>query len=52
DLGAMEAVGWSLCPKDAVPRIQEYSDWIIPVDGGMGVIRYLAETLLAEASVA
>lgn len=49
DFGAMQEVGWRLCPQDSVPRIREFCDWIIPVDGGMGVIRLLAETLLTEA---
>lgn len=51
DLGAMEEVGWRLCPQDSVQRIRERCDWIIPVDGGMGVIRCLAEALLTEACV-
>lgn len=51
DLGAMEEVGWRLCPQDSVQRIRESCDWIIPVDGGMGVIRHLAEMLLADALV-
>ncbi len=48
DLGAMEEVGWRFCPNDAHPRVKSVCNWIIPVAGGMGVVRYLAEVMLAN----
>ena len=49
DLGAMEEVGWRFCPADAATQVCDICDWVIPVDGGAGVIRCLAERVLAEA---
>lgn len=46
DLGVLNAVGWPICPKDAHPSVAAVSRWVVPVNGGYGVIRYLADELL------
>jgi 3-deoxy-D-manno-octulosonate 8-phosphate phosphatase (KDO 8-P phosphatase) len=46
DIGALEIVGLAVCPRDAVPEVQRIVHWIAPVDGGMGVLRVVAEFIL------
>jgi YrbI family 3-deoxy-D-manno-octulosonate 8-phosphate phosphatase len=52
DLCAMKEVGWRLCPSDAHPLVKAVCHWVIPVAGGMGVVRHLAEALLVDGSLA
>ena len=48
DLGALEKAGISACPSDAHPAVARICDWIIPVRGGDGVIRAVAERYLGD----
>jgi 3-deoxy-D-manno-octulosonate 8-phosphate phosphatase (KDO 8-P phosphatase) len=46
DLPLLRRVGLACCPEDAVPEVQQACHWIIPVAGGRGVLRPLAEIIL------
>ncbi len=46
DLTAFEEAGIKVAPKDGSKLILPYADWIVPVEGGKGVIRYLVEEIL------
>jgi 3-deoxy-D-manno-octulosonate 8-phosphate phosphatase (KDO 8-P phosphatase) len=48
DLSAMHYVGISACPMDAAEDVQQYCDFIIPRNGGEGVVRSFVEILLKE----
>ena len=43
DLKALQAVGLSCCPFDAVPEVREVVDWVVPEGGGQGCVRNLLE---------
>ena len=43
DLKALQAVGLSCCPHDAVPEVREVVDWVVPEGGGQGCVRNLLE---------
>lgn len=45
DINLMRLVGYPLCPQDAYPEAKERAKFIIPVDGGCGVIRELLNHL-------
>ena len=46
DYNAMKISGYSLCPVDSHPEIIKIASWVIGVEGGKGVIRYLVESIL------
>jgi len=46
DLSAIKSVGLACCPQDAVAEIRTASHWVVPVPGGRGVIRAIAEMIL------
>jgi len=46
DLPLMRRVGLACCPVDAVAAIQESAHWVVPVEGGHGVLRAVAELIL------
>lgn len=46
DLEAIKLSGYSAAPQDAHPHILKSVDWIIPKNGGSGVLRYIADSLL------
>ncbi|MDR2697780.1 MAG: HAD hydrolase family protein [Holophagales bacterium] len=46
DMGALGAVGLAVCPQDAIPEVQRMAHWVVPVDGGRGVLRAAAELIL------
>jgi 3-deoxy-D-manno-octulosonate 8-phosphate phosphatase (KDO 8-P phosphatase) len=46
DLGLMGAVGLAICPQDAAAEVKQTAHWIVPVDGGRGVLRAVAEYFL------
>lgn len=41
DIDVMKAVGYPMCPADAYDEVKAISKYIIPVNGGNGVIRNL-----------
>ena len=43
DIKALQAVGLSCCPHDAVPEVREVVDWVLPEGGGQGCVRNLIE---------
>jgi len=43
DLKALQAVGLSSCPFDAVAEVREVVDWVVPEGGGQGCVRNLIE---------
>jgi len=46
DLPLLRRVGLACCPQDAVAEVQRECHWIVPVDGGRGVLRMVAEFIL------
>ncbi len=51
DLAAMQKAGFSCCPADAIPEVQEAADYVTQAKGGAGVIRETAELLLKNRAV-
>lgn len=45
DKEVMNCVGWPLCPKDAHDSIKNISRFVIRVNGGDGVLRYILDIL-------
>ena len=43
DLKALQAVGLSCCPFDAVAEVREAVHWVVPEGGGQGCVRNLLE---------
>lgn len=48
DLPVMQKTGFSCCPADAIPEVQETADYVTRAKGGAGVIREAAELLLKK----
>lgn len=46
DLHAMNLVGFSACPADAVDAIKHIADYVCQTKAGYGAVRELAETIL------
>jgi 3-deoxy-D-manno-octulosonate 8-phosphate phosphatase (KDO 8-P phosphatase) len=46
DLPLLLCVGLACCPDDAVPEVKAASHWTIPIRGGAGVFRAVAEMIL------
>jgi 3-deoxy-D-manno-octulosonate 8-phosphate phosphatase (KDO 8-P phosphatase) len=46
DLQVLHAVGFSACPKDAVPDVKKRVHYISPLNGGRGVVRDVCEFIL------
>jgi 3-deoxy-D-manno-octulosonate 8-phosphate phosphatase (KDO 8-P phosphatase) len=46
DLPLLTRVGLACCPRDAVPEVLAACHWVVPVDGGRGVLRAVAEAIL------
>jgi 3-deoxy-D-manno-octulosonate 8-phosphate phosphatase (KDO 8-P phosphatase) len=46
DIPILNSVGLACCPQDAIPEVKRMSHWIIPISGGNGVIRAIAELIL------
>ncbi|MAQ84573.1 MAG: transferase [Maritimibacter sp.] len=46
DAPVMAVAGLAACPSDAQPAIQAVADWILPLPGGKGALRSMAERLL------
>jgi 3-deoxy-D-manno-octulosonate 8-phosphate phosphatase (KDO 8-P phosphatase) len=47
DLGALKNCGLSVCPADAISYVKEKADLITQVKGGHGVVREVADLVLA-----
>ena len=43
DIGLFKSAGLSLCPSDASSEIKAISDVILPIQGGEGILNYLAK---------
>ena len=50
DLPAMRLVGWPVAPRDAHPAVLAIACHVTRCDGGQGVVRELADWLLAGAA--
>ena len=46
DLPLLRVVGLGCCPADAVAEVQAAAHWTVPVDGGKGMLRAVAEFIL------
>lgn len=46
DLPLLARVGLGCCPRDAVEEVRAVAHWVVPVGGGMGVLRAVAERIL------
>lgn len=51
DLGVFALAGFSACPADALPYVQEQVDLITKAKGGRGVLREVADLVLASRGV-
>ena len=47
DLGALKNCGLSVCPADAISYVKEKADLVSKVKGGQGVVREVADLVLA-----
>jgi 3-deoxy-D-manno-octulosonate 8-phosphate phosphatase (KDO 8-P phosphatase) len=45
-LPLLTRVGLACCPQDAVPEVHNAAHWVVPLDGGKGVLRPIAELIL------
>ena len=45
DLGVMEVSGFCMCPSDSHIDVIDFCDFVIPVKGGDGVVRFIADML-------
>lgn len=48
DLAPIQLAALGFCPKDGAAEVQEAADYIVPVDGGCGVVRHVVEMLLKD----
>lgn len=49
DISLLSAVGFAACPQTARPEVMDLPGiQVVPVDGGQGVIRWLADAILRE----
>lgn len=46
DVGLLRVVGYPLCPRDAYPEARSVSKFIIPTDGGHGVVREMLHHII------
>jgi 3-deoxy-D-manno-octulosonate 8-phosphate phosphatase (KDO 8-P phosphatase) len=46
DLPLLTRVGLACCPQDAVPEVRNAVHWVVPIQGGHGVLRPVAEIVL------
>jgi 3-deoxy-D-manno-octulosonate 8-phosphate phosphatase (KDO 8-P phosphatase) len=46
DLPILTRVGLACCPEDAVAEVRQACHWTVPVPGGRGVLRVVAERIL------
>ena len=46
DLPLLRRVGLACCPEDAVEEVKAACHWIVPIGGGRGVLRAVAEAIL------
>ena len=51
DIALMRMVGYPLCPKDAYPQVKKEAKYIIPVNGGRGVVRELLNNIKGAMEV-
>ncbi|MVO18517.1 acylneuraminate cytidylyltransferase [Parasedimentitalea huanghaiensis] len=48
DRDALDHAGLSVCPSDSHPSILGSSDWILPLPGGKGALRVMADMLMTR----
>ncbi len=46
DIPAMQSIGYSVCPVDAVPSVIEVADCVLTINGGQGCLALVADLLL------
>ena len=46
DLDVIQKAAFKACPADAIPEIQQVSDYVSPINGGEGCVRDLLEKAL------
>lgn len=46
DIPVMKAVGFATCPKNAMPDVKAFADYISPVEGGKGAVRNIIEMVM------
>lgn len=51
DMPALSIVGWPICPRDSHRDVLAMARWVVACNGGAGVVRVLADTLLMQAPV-
>jgi YrbI family 3-deoxy-D-manno-octulosonate 8-phosphate phosphatase len=48
DLDVFQMLPFTACPKDANQLIKKKATYILPIEGGQGVIRYIAEEICLD----
>jgi 3-deoxy-D-manno-octulosonate 8-phosphate phosphatase (KDO 8-P phosphatase) len=48
DIGCLIAAGLGVCPQDAIEYVKPYADYITTKEGGAGVLREIADLILAS----
>lgn len=48
DIPPMLQAGISVCPQDASADVLAIADWVVPVAGGKGVLRYISDSMLSQ----
>lgn len=46
DLPLLHRAGLACCPQDAVEEVSQACHWVVPIEGGRGVFRSVAELIL------
>lgn len=46
DLPLLTRVGLACCPSDGVEEVRQACHWVVPIEGGRGVLRAVAEQIL------
>lgn len=46
DLAPIRLAGIGYCPRDAAAEVLAVADFVVPVDGGRGVVRYVVEQIM------
>ena len=47
DIGPLDQAGLAACPQDAHPTVLEHVDWVVPANGGNGVVRMVSDFLVS-----
>jgi D-sedoheptulose 7-phosphate isomerase len=52
DMACLRMAGYPVTPRDSHPEILKVAKWVIPCDGGAGIVRHLHDWLSAQTKTA